>query len=185
MSFERVGRRVFLIGAAGAGLLACSSSTTGPSCATPSTGPGLPYCLVGKKKLTVPDGASLAVGEAVIMSIDDNSAAVVARDAGGFYALSATCPHACCTVALCSGASCTNPILSANDCGQPKKGPLADAKGVAFLCPCHGSEFGPDGSVLTGPAISGLPAVALELSGTSVIVDLATPVATSLRVKPA
>ena len=115
------------------------------------------------------------------MAIDDTSAAIVARDAGGFYALSATCPHACCTVALCAGKACATPVLSPNDCAPPARATL-DGSRAAFFCPCHGSEFAADGSVLTGPAIAPLPAVALTLEGGAAVVDLATEVDASMRI---
>lgn len=52
------------------------------------------------------------------------------RDAGGVYAISATCTHLGCAVSRA-------------------------AKG--FECPCHGSKFGPAGNVMAGPAPRALP----------------------------
>lgn len=51
--------------------------------------------------------------------------AYLGRDAGGFYAIDATCTHLGCT-----------PRLEQN----------------AFVCPCHGSRFTRDGGVVNGPA---------------------------------
>jgi Rieske Fe-S protein len=64
----------------------------------------------------------------------------VARDGGGLYALDLTCPHLGCRVAW-------------------------QARAGRFQCPCHGSAFGPDGSLLAGPANRGLTHLALELDG--------------------
>ncbi len=55
---------------------------------------------------------------------------VVFRDADGFYAISTTCTHLGCTVAL-------------------------SAEG--FACPCHGSKFDGSGKVIAGPAPRALP----------------------------
>ncbi len=179
-------RRRFLLSTAGTVLLGCAGKTarssTGSPCASGSDGGGLGYCLVERSKLTVPGAHQLTVGEATIMAIDDQSAAIVARDDQGHYALSATCTHACCTVTLCAGQACDSPVVSENDCALPKKG-LLPSRGAAFLCPCHGSQFTADGSVFLGPARVPLPAVALEFVGDDAIVDLATPVPTSIRVR--
>jgi cytochrome b6-f complex iron-sulfur subunit len=51
--------------------------------------------------------------------------AVLLHLPGGFTALSLVCPHLGCTLEM---------------------------KEDAYLCPCHGSKFNPDGSLVNGPA---------------------------------
>jgi len=63
------------------------------------------------------------------------------RDEGGVYAVSTVCTHLGCIV-------------------------KADAGG--FKCPCHGSEFRRDGTVVRGPAPKPLPWLALAVSAGSV-----------------
>jgi nitrite reductase/ring-hydroxylating ferredoxin subunit len=59
------------------------------------------------------------------------------RDAAGLYALATRCPHLGCTLER-----------------QP----------AGFRCPCHGSEFAPDGQVRRGPADQPLTYLTLTLS---------------------
>ena len=63
---------------------------------------------------------------------------VVGRTTEGFFALSLVCPHLGCVVRW-----------------------LADEG--RFHCPCHGSQFTPDGGVLNGPASGDLVALAVGL----------------------
>jgi cytochrome b6-f complex iron-sulfur subunit len=72
----------------------------------------------------------------------------VGRDAAGVYALDLTCPHLGCRVEW-----------------VPEAG--------RFRCPCHGSAFGPKGSLLQGPAGRGLAHLALRVDGRGRLV--ATP----------
>lgn len=67
---------------------------------------------------------------------------VTQASAGDFAAFSTTCPHRGCAVA-------------------PKDGRLD--------CPCHGSEFDLDGSLVNGPATKPLTSVAVEIRGTDIV----------------
>lgn len=153
------------------GVTGCSSKGTGlPTCVSPADGAGAGFCLVVREQLTVGGAASLEVGRALIVAADDNNAAIVARDALGFYALSATCRHQCCTVTICDE-TCARPVSSANDCAPPKSAQLVTS-GAAFLCPCHGSTYAADGAVLSGPSLQPLSPIAMRIVGTDILVDL-------------
>jgi Rieske Fe-S protein len=129
---------------------------------------------VPRKQLRVAGGASLTAGQVFIVAVDLANGAIVARDAKGFYAMSAQCTHACCTVGVCSDAQCSSGTDLGDACVTPKPSTLA-ATGSAFLCPCHGSEFAADGSVIRGPAMTRLNAVKMTLDGHDVLVDLSQP----------
>lgn len=72
------------------------------------------------------------------------SVVVTQATAGTFTGFSTTCPHQGCAV--------------------------AQVQGATIICPCHGSEFALDGSVVKGPAQSGLTAKAVKVSGTQITV---------------
>lgn len=66
------------------------------------------------------------------------------KDASGVWAISTVCTHLGCIV---------------------------KASGQGFECPCHGSRFAPDGSVVKGPAPAPLPWRKVSVSGASCLVD--------------
>lgn len=184
------GRRVFLVQAAAAVAAACSAPSSGSSstpglvraCSTPADGPGLTQCLVSKVLLRVDGAAHLAVGQVMLKQFDDHTAAIVARDEKGFYALSGQCTHACTNVNICSGgAKCPAPVLDAHACDTPTAVPLA-TNGAAFLCPSHGSAYAADGSLINGPATTPLSAVLMVIDGDDVVVDLSRTAPPSQRV---
>jgi Rieske Fe-S protein len=123
----------------------------------------------------------MPVGSALLINDDDNTAAIVARDDRGFYALSGICTHACCLVSLCKDTACRSAIGNPGDCSTTEIVPLP-ASGALVVCPCHGSRFTKDGSVLNGPAVRALPAVLVEVSGNDVVVDLSSEVPITTRV---
>jgi cytochrome b6-f complex iron-sulfur subunit len=63
--------------------------------------------------------------------------AVIYQTEGKFRAYSLICTHLGCTL---------------------------EEDGKGFSCPCHGSEFSPDGVVLKGPAVDDLPALEVEIT---------------------
>jgi len=133
-----------LVGAsAGAAAAAAALSGCGPATGSPPSG-------------LVPAGnlSALAVGAMLVMSN-----VVVARDAGGVYAMSAVCTHAGCLL---------------------DDGSRSIAAGLS--CPCHGSAFDGDGTVTRGPARSPLQHYAVTIAADgSLTVDGSQPVSASTR----
>jgi cytochrome b6-f complex iron-sulfur subunit len=83
--------------------------------------------------------------------------ALIGRDEGGLFALSATCTHLGCTVGR---------------------------SGEELACPCHGSRFTTDGTNLAGPAVRPLPYLALALNSDGLVeVNLDQPVDASARLQ--
>ncbi len=67
------------------------------------------------------------------------------RDEGGFFALSAICPHLGCTIRQA---------------------------GKIYECPCHGSRFNGQGDVLNGPATSAMVYLLVTLDDGKLVIDL-------------
>lgn len=104
------------------------------------------------KKFRVGLPPALAAGEAFVPS---GRSVAIFRDEGGVYAISTICTHLGCIVK-----------------------PSTDG----FECPCHGSRFTPDGSVMRGPAPSALRWLAVTTGDGTVIVDEGTTVPRGTRV---
>ncbi|MCE1189543.1 MAG: Rieske 2Fe-2S domain-containing protein [Ignavibacteria bacterium] len=89
----------------------------------------------GTNTITLAIGATspLAAVNSVALIQNGSSRILVKRISDtSFLAVSAICTHAGCVI--------TEYTIS----------------GAAYVCPCHGSQFHPDGTVLQGPASSGL-----------------------------
>jgi glycine/D-amino acid oxidase-like deaminating enzyme/nitrite reductase/ring-hydroxylating ferredoxin subunit len=91
------------------------------------------------KRISVPEQelASIPPGAGRVIEVDDQAVAVFRDEDGQLHAVDPTCPHMGCFVAF-------------------------NAAEQSWDCPCHGSRYAPDGSVLTAPARQGLARVALE-----------------------
>jgi cytochrome b6-f complex iron-sulfur subunit len=90
--------------------------------------------------VTVDAGSALAtVGGLAIVTSSGGNVLVARTSATTFNALSSGCTHADCTV---SGFT-----------------------GQLFVCPCHGSEFDVSGHVVSGPAVTALPAFRTSFTG--------------------
>ena len=81
--------------------------------------------------------ADLRSGEAAVVDVDGSAVAAYRDPSGALHAVSAICTHMGCKVSW-------NPAEASWD------------------CPCHGSRFAPDGSVLHGPALRGLEPTSTE-----------------------
>lgn len=136
-------------------LLALAGSSTGLfvlSTSVPGCGPPTGSPLTGP--ITAANVSALSMGTMITMSN-----IVLARDANGVYAMSAVCTHAGCLL---------------DDSSQ--------TIAAGLYCPCHGSMFDGDGTVVRGPARASLQhyAVTIAADGT-ITVDGSQLVSASTR----
>lgn len=85
---------------------------------------------------TVGTPSTIPVGSAAIFA--EHGVLVTQATAGEYAAFSTVCPHQGCAV--------------------------TSVRDASIVCPCHGSTFALDGSVITGPATSGLQPLALSVT---------------------
>jgi len=105
------------------------------------------------KKFRVTLPANLVSGQAYVPA---GRSVAIYKDGSGLYAISTVCTHLGC-------------IVKATDAG--------------FDCPCHGSKFTKDGSVLKGPAPKGLPWLEVKhAGGENFLIDEGKTVATGATV---
>jgi cytochrome b6-f complex iron-sulfur subunit len=105
------------------------------------------------KRFRVRLPASLDSGQAFIPA---GRSVAIFKEAGGVYAVSTVCTHLGCII-------------------KPTE------KG--FDCPCHGSKFNKDGTVVRGPAPKALPWLEVKhLGGDNLLIDEGKPVAAGTTV---
>lgn len=83
------------------------------------------------------------------LETDSNPIVYLINTKGKVQALSAICPHLGCTVPW-------------------------DAARNAFVCPCHGGEFGPDGAYRSGPPRRGMDTLETKVTNGNVMVKYQT-----------
>lgn len=154
-------RRQFVVSACQAASVVALGAVL-PGCgggnpAGPSGGGGTPAPLLtvinapaagGVATVTIDAGSPLAaVGGAALVRTGSGGDLLVARTAQDtFSALTATCTHEAC---LITGFRSPN-----------------------YVCPCHGSQFGPSGAVLNGPATRALRTYTTASAGSTLTVAL-------------
>ena len=104
------------------------------------------------KKFRVAIPETLAPGEAFVPA---GRTTALFRDGDGVYAISIVCTHLGCIV-------------------KPTE--------QGFECPCHGSAFAADGTVVRGPAPRPLSWIKVSAAGGTVVVDEGATVAAGTRV---
>ena len=90
--------------------------------------------ILASKRRGRPSQTELSPGEGKVINVNGESTAVYKDDDGHVHAVSATCTHLGCTVGF-------------------------NAADATWDCPCHGSRFTTDGTVIHGPAAKNLPTV--------------------------
>jgi len=137
-------RRTLLKGAAatcGTGLLAACAGGADPATpAAPAPAEAPPAGAPppgGGSRVTLGQLSDIPVGGAVSVKAPNGDTVLLTQPkAGEVKAFSAVCPHEGCSAA---------------------------PEGDHFSCPCHGSQFGLDGSLLQGPAREGLSSYAVQV----------------------
>ncbi|MFM9918543.1 Rieske (2Fe-2S) protein [Lacisediminihabitans sp. H27-G8] len=129
-----------VVGAGALALAACSSPATGGSAGGSGSGSPTSKIAAGTEVAKVAD---IPVGGTKSAKIGDAPVLLSQPTAGTVMCFSAICTHQGCTVG---------------------------AAAKEFDCPCHGSKFNAEtGAVLNGPAQTGLTAIAVKVSGDSVV----------------
>lgn len=109
--------------------------------------------IVFRNVSTVPVGALVAI---------PGAPGFVGRDEAGLYAMSATCTH--------------------KGCHIPAPTPPPGTGAIQIDCPCHGSQYDKNGTVLRGPAPAPLQHYRVDLAADGTItVQGATPVGSQVR----
>jgi len=129
-----------VVGAGALALAACSAPTPSGSGSGSGSASQAPKIAAGTVVAKVAD---IPVGGSKVAKIGDAPVVLAQPTAGNVVCFSAVCPHQGCAVG---------------------------AAGKEYDCPCHGSKFNAEtGAVLAGPAVTGLTAIKVTVSGDSVV----------------
>lgn len=129
-----------VVGAGALALAACSSPAPSGSGSGSGTASTGPKIAAGTEVVKVAD---IPVGGTKAAKIGDAPVLLSQPTAGTVMCFSAICTHQGCTVG---------------------------AAAKEFDCPCHGSKFNAEtGAVLNGPAVTGLTAIKVTVSGDAVV----------------
>jgi Rieske Fe-S protein len=129
-----------VVGAGAFALAACSSPVLTGSGSGSGSVSNTPAIAAGT---VVTKLADIPVGGTKAATIGDAKVVLAQPTAGNVVCFSAICPHQGCAVG---------------------------AAAKEYDCPCHGSKFNADtGAVLAGPAVTGLTAIKVKVSGDSVV----------------
>jgi Rieske Fe-S protein len=101
---------------------------------------GLSRCSDGPGAVVTVDVGALDAWRERRWRLFEPSRVIMARDADGLFAMSATCPHQGCVVSPNPGAVCL----------PPEDG--ATSTTPTLCCACHGSAFDGQGVAMSGPA---------------------------------
>lgn len=129
-----------IAGASALLLAACSTDGASAGSAGDPATPSAPKAAAGVVVVAL---SEIPVGGTKAAKIGTEPVLLTQPTAGTVVCYSAICPHQGCTVG---------------------------ATGKEFACPCHGSKFNSQtGAVITGPAVTGLTAIKVTISGNSVV----------------
>jgi len=142
---DRFRRAVLIAGAAVlGGVLAAGATLFRRSASSPTAGASTSGTNTGTgAALATTSEVPVGGGKQTTDPVTGDPTWILQLSADHFTAYDAVCPHQGCPVTFVS----------------PSEG---------FHCPCHGSTFGADGALISGPATSGLHAIPIRVDGTEI-----------------
>ena len=142
---DRFRRAVLIAGAAVlGGVLAAGATLFRRSSSAPTAGSSASGASTGRgAALATTSQVPIGGGKQTTDPVTGDPTWILQLSAGHYPAYDAVCPHQGCPVTFVS----------------PSDG---------FHCPCHGSTFAADGSLISGPATSGLHAIPIRVDGTEI-----------------
>lgn len=132
------------LGVAGVALAGCSSDSGSTDTQPTAAGSAAPQTSPATSGEALTAAAEVPLEGGVIVDSGQTKVVITQPQPGEFVGLSAVCPHQGCLV---------NEVTD-----------------QMIVCPCHGSEFSiADGSVIQGPATTGLTSVPVKVDGDQIV----------------